>query len=220
MNKKGFIATSLLYSFFLVFCALILLYVANMAHSALLLSKEVDEINKDIHTSKKIENVKPGSYFRLNICVSNEYLYNENTMDYILIDNNTGTLVSRNVNYKVVDLYNNILNSVTVKIDTNNYTSRNIKLEDYNKMNNTILNEYLKSSSNYMIIDGNKYRYYQCDEKQENCALSNQLNFTDITNNTTDIYMRLAFDLPVSQLIAAGNGSINNPYILKGGQSC
>ena len=39
MNKKGFIATSLLYSFFLLFCALILVFIGNMAQKSLLLNK-------------------------------------------------------------------------------------------------------------------------------------------------------------------------------------
>ena len=47
MNKKGFIATSLLYSFFLLFCALILVFIGNMAQKSLLLNKEIDQINED-----------------------------------------------------------------------------------------------------------------------------------------------------------------------------
>ena len=64
MNKKGFIATSLLYSFFLLFCAIILSFVGNLGHNTVLLNKAIDKINEDIHTTKYIYNVKVGDYFR------------------------------------------------------------------------------------------------------------------------------------------------------------
>ena len=64
MNKKGFIATSLLYSFFLLFCALILVFIGNMAQKSILLNKEIDQINEDLHSIKYLKDAKIGSYFR------------------------------------------------------------------------------------------------------------------------------------------------------------
>ena len=72
MNKSGFIATSLLYSFFLLFCALILVFAINIGHNSILLNKEKDKINEDIHSNKRIMHAEVGSYFRLNVCVDKD----------------------------------------------------------------------------------------------------------------------------------------------------
>ena len=105
MNKSGFIATSLLYSFFLLFCALILVFAINIGHNSILLNKEKDKINDDIHSNKRIMHAEVGSYFRLNVCVDKDSKFNSaDTMDYILFqndDNGLGHFVAKNLSYKL-----------------------------------------------------------------------------------------------------------------------
>ena len=107
MNKNGFIATSLLYSFFLLFCALILVFIGNMAQKSLLLNKEIDQINEDLHSIKYLKDAKIGSYFRLNVCVSSSYFNQADTLDYIIFDNGTtnennmASLISKNYSFKL-----------------------------------------------------------------------------------------------------------------------
>lgn len=144
MNKSGFIATSLLYSFFLLFCALILMFAINIGHNSILLNKEKDKINEDIHSNKRIMNAEAGSYFRLNVCVINnntsseQGLFNSaNTMDYILFqndDNGLGHFVAKNLSYKLnsLELLNEILNLVYVKNEQDKIASRSMSESDYN----------------------------------------------------------------------------------------
>ena len=51
MNKKGFIATSLIYSFFLVFCATLASYVAINIHNKMLLNRVTDQIREDLNST-------------------------------------------------------------------------------------------------------------------------------------------------------------------------
>jgi hypothetical protein len=57
MNKKGFIATSLIYSFFLIFCALLLSYISVYLHNKVLLTKITNEIKENLNNNKTIEEV-------------------------------------------------------------------------------------------------------------------------------------------------------------------
>lgn len=218
MNKKGFIATSLLYSFFLLFCALILAYAASLAHNALLLNKEVDKINEDLHANKILSNSKIGEYFRLNLCISSdkkEYFENEDTLDYIFIGNrdSNSILISKEINYKVsnLELLNLFLQDIKVINGSNTYTSRSMSNDDYNMINtnNDILN-----NNTYYLIANNPLNYYT-GSYYYNSSTKSLIEY----NTSEAIYLRLAFDIESSTRITGGNGTIANPYILEGGAS-
>ena len=138
MNKKGFIATSLLYSFFLLFCALILVFIGNMAQKSILLNKEIDQINEDLHSIKYLKNAKIGSYFRLNVCVSSSYFNQADTLDYIIFDNGTtnennmASLISKNYSFKLnsLELINNILDISRIESGKEMVDSKDYKLEN------------------------------------------------------------------------------------------
>ena len=51
MNKKGFVASSILYSFLIVFVALIMTIIANYAHNRVLMNRISDDIKKEIETT-------------------------------------------------------------------------------------------------------------------------------------------------------------------------
>ena len=77
MNKKGFIATSLIYSFFLVFCATLASYVAINIHNKMLLNKVTDQIREDLNSTKYVTDMPVGSYVKFNVKYTKEGIDNK-----------------------------------------------------------------------------------------------------------------------------------------------
>ena len=239
MNKSGFIATSLLYSFFLLFCALILVFAINIGHNSILLNKEKDKINDDIHSNKRIMHAEVGSYFRLNVCVDKDSKFNSaDTMDYILFqndDNGLGHFVAKNLSYKLnsLELLNEILNLVYVKNEQDKITSRSMSMKDYDKIKgienenikNIILNSDFdndnehegKASVKYLLANNSKN--YYADSKVYNVYLEQpeEIKNDDIIGDK--IFVRLVFDINSLTKIIGGDGTLSNPYVLEGGAS-
>lgn len=238
MNKKGFIATSLLYSFFLLFCALILVFIGNMAQKSILLNKEIDQINEDLHSIKYLKDAKIGSYFRLNVCVSSSYFNQADTLDYIIFDNGTtdknnmASLISKNYSFKLnsLELINNILGYISVKQGVNTIESRSMTINDYEQKISKIEDEKVRklliySDFNYdtmylLAADKNNYTNSKVIKIKENIdkntipAIQN-LNNNDINNEK--VFVRLVFDIHNETMIIGGDGTSTNPFILKGG---
>lgn len=238
MNKKGFIATSLLYSFFLLFCALILVFIGNMAQKSILLNKEIDQINEDLHSIKYLKDAKIGSYFRLNVCVSSSYFNQADTLDYIIFDNGTtnennmASLISKNYSFKLnsLELINNILGYISVKQGENTIESRSMTINDYEQKISKIEDEKVRklliySDFNYdtmylLAADKKNYTNSKVIEIKENIdkntipAIQN-LNNNDINNEK--VFVRLVFEIHNETMIIGGDGTRTNPFILKGG---
>lgn len=238
MNKKGFIATSLLYSFFLLFCALILVFIGNMAQKSLLLNKEIDQINEDLHSIKYLKDAKIGSYFRLNVCVSSSYFNQADTLDYIIFDNGTtdenkmASLISKNYSLKLnsLELINNILSYISVKQGENTIESRSMTINDYEQKISKIEDEKVRklliySDFNYdtmylLATDKNNYTNSKVIEIKENIDKNSipaiqDLNNDDISNEK--VFVRLVFEIHNETMIIGGDGTSTNPFILKGG---
>lgn len=242
MNKSGFIATSLLYSFFLLFCALILMFAINIGHNSILLNKEKNKVNEDIHSNKRIMHAEVGSYFRLNVCINKDKreLFNSaDTMDYILFQNNDngfGHLVAKNLSYKLnsLELLNEILNLVYVKNGQEKIISRSMSESDYNtivsekegekldeNIQKIILNSDFDNNKDELVkylLANNKNNYYS-GSKVYNVYLQQPEEITndDITKGI--IFVRLVFDINSLTKIIGGDGTLSNPYVLEGGAS-
>lgn len=238
MNKKGFIATSLLYSFFLLFCALILVFIGNMAQKSLLLNKEIDQINEDLHSIKYLKNAKIGSYFRLNVCVSSSYFNQADTLDYIIFDNGTtdknnmASLISKNYSFKLnsLELINNILGYISVKQGVNTIESRSMTINDFEQKISKIEDEKVRklliySDFNYdtmylLATDKNNYTNSKVIKIKENIDKNTIPAIQDLNNNDINnekVFVRLVFDIHNETMIIGGDGTSTNPFILKGG---
>lgn len=238
MNKKGFIATSLLYSFFLLFCALILVFIGNMAQKSLLLNKEIDQINEDLHSIKYLKNAKIGSYFRLNVCVSSSYFNQADTLDYIIFDNGTtdknnmASLISKNYSFKLnsLELINNILGYISVKQGVNTIESRSMTINDYEQKISKIEDEKVKklliysdfnSDSMYLLAtDKKNYTNSKVIKIKEDNDKNTIHEIQDLNNddiNNEKVFVRLVFDIHNETMIIGGDGTSTKPFILKGG---
>lgn len=238
MNKKGFIATSLLYSFFLLFCALILVFIGNMAQKSLLLNKEIDQINEDLHSIKYLKNAKIGSYFRLNVCVSSSYFNQADTLDYIIFDNGTtdknnmASLISKNYSFKLnsLELINNILGYISVKQGVNTIESRSMTINDYEQKISKLKDEKVKKlliysdfnlDSMYLLAtDKKNYTNSKVIKIKEDNDKNTIYEIQDLNNddiNDEKVFVRLVFDIHNETMIIGGDGTSTNPFILKGG---
>lgn len=237
MNKKGFIATSLLYSFFLLFCALILVFIGNMAQKSILLNKEIDQINEDLHSIKYLKDAKIGSYFRLNVCVSSSYFNKADTLDYIIFDNGTtnennmASLISKNYSFKLnsLELINNILSYISVKQGENTIESRSMTINDYNQKISKIEDEKVRklliySDFNYdtmylLATDKNNYTnsVIKIIENIDKNTIPTIQKFNNDDINNEKVFVRLVFDIHNETMIIGGDGTSTNPFILKGG---
>lgn len=237
MNKKGFIATSLLYSFFLLFCALILVFIGNMAQKSILLNKEIDQINEDLHSIKYLKDAKIGSYFRLNVCVSSSYFNQGDTLDYIIFDNGTtnennmASLISKNYSFKLnsLELINNILSYISVKQGENTIESRSMTTNDYEQKISKIEDEKVRklliySDFNYdtmylLATDKNNYTnsVIKIIENIDKNTIPTIQKFNNDDINNEKVFVRLVFDIHNETMIIGGDGTSTNPFILKGG---
>ena len=238
MNKKGFIATSLLYSFFLLFCALILVFIGNMAQKSILLNKEIDQINEDLHSIKYLKDAKIGSYFRLNVCVSSSYFNQADTLDYIIFDNGTtdknnmASLISKNYSFKLnsLELINNISSYISVKQGENTIESRSMTINDYEQKISKIADKKARKlliysdfnlDSMYLLAtDKKNYTNSKVIKIKEDNDKNTIHEIQDLNNddiNNEKVFVRLVFDIHNETMIIGGDGTSTNPFILKGG---
>ena len=209
-----------------------------MAQKSILLNKEIDQINEDLHSIKYLKDAKIGSYFRLNVCVSSSYFNQADTLDYIIFDNGTtnennmASLISKNYSFKLnsLELINNILGYISVKQGVNTIESRSMTINDYEQKISKIADEKARklliySDFNYdtmylLATDKNNYKNSKVIKIKENIdkntipAMQN-LNNNDINNEK--VFVRLVFDIHNETMIIGGDGTSTNPFILKGG---
>lgn len=250
MNKKGFIATSILYSFFIVFCAMLLTYIGVLGHNSILVNKEKDLINEELHSMIYLSDAKDGDYFRLNVCSTNDKLFQSgDTINYYLIKyGDKYVFVSSTVSFKLnsYELLNELLKKIYINYKGNTIPSRSMSKEDYdtitaysdNKLKNKILNidiDYNESSGYYLLAinPNNPKNYYSgsvsyktyIEETESNGEKKYEIKgeFIDATNtlsNLSNTYIRLTFDINQNYRIISGDGTYSNPYIMEGGASC
>ena len=83
MNKKGFLSTSMVYSFFLVFLLLLLFIVADLINSRTLVSRISNEIKESIYSSS-LSGYLINEFDSLGLVYHNNLLENSLSMYIIL----------------------------------------------------------------------------------------------------------------------------------------
>lgn len=109
MNNKGFIATSLIYSFFLIFITLFLTIIADYLQNKVLLNTIEKGIKEDINNSMGIQDFEVGSFIGITVSCDNvngAELYVISKVDY---NNNKIILYSLD---KTGDIANYILSDI------------------------------------------------------------------------------------------------------------
>ncbi len=239
MKKNGFIATSLLYSFFLVFCALLLAFVANILHNRLLLNNlifttksELAEIN-----TRRASKLEVGNYVQMSLFSSDRYIVLKDKL-WIVASNKEDediiTLVSTSAIYTTdkktlegldIEAIDDIKNETTEQIKSepslyyNMYTTSknnfsyvsNITKDDLNSFsNNEDINPYIKNSLLDII---NKYIYFDNDNNKfylfNENCFDSECGEIDININNP---VRLIVKIDKNTPILGGSGLYSDPY--------
>ena len=238
MKKNGFIATALIYSFFLVFCAVLLSYISISSHNKNLLNKANDNIRTDIN-SKTLADIEVGSSIKFNL---SSVSYNNKEIEWELFYNQGGTaefvsssILLENSDIDYINYYLLSLNNDCIIGNARLLTKEDIFIKIKNNIKDVLVLKNLLNTTDvlggsvdignkisYLILDGDTYKNYsylnfgnETPSLQE--FISNNLSDSSIKpyGDEKDIKnVRVVISLPISINIIGGNGSKSNPYIL------
>lgn len=219
MKNKGFIATSLIYSFFLVFCAVLLSYIGVNVHNKNLLKRANDDIRTDLQ-GKKLKDAPIGAYVNLNMSHPN---YKIEGIDWIVFnsDEKETLLVSDAVIMSINDTNGNLKDDIeninlNIKLFNSPCLNGNIRILTYNDLYTTMKNNASTTNiastltnidSTYLLVNNNNYYKYTFNS-------SNPFNTSNSTTYQVNerINVRLVVSLPSNIMISGGSGNISNPY--------
>ncbi len=223
MKKNGFIATSILYSFFLVFCSLLVGILATSMHNRLLLNDVKDTIKKDLVNinNKGSYNLKAGDFLVMPLFKKGEGIYLKDSLWVVEnINDNVIYVVSKEPILKTNKYTTSVIMQEELDKYYNQYTttgffpgSPHVTYLTRSKINEhkNISNELIKSSlydvtNDYIYYDTNKFYL------KRNCTLSACSEFGNNLISPNEYNVRLYAYLNNNIYIQSGTGSINNPY--------
>jgi hypothetical protein len=170
MKKNGFIATSLIYSFFLFFCALLVGFVAMSVHNKTLVDKLDDDIKKELLDKKDISSLEIGNYVKANILSS----YDEKSVKWMVYkidkDNNYVYLISDSYLYQsAYDKYESVTTDLNSKF-------HNVYLNNIDLPNSSLDSSITKTTPTYYCASTTTT--VNCDTTA-NYFIKKQLLYTD-----------------------------------------
>ena len=197
MNNKGFIATSLIYSFFLIFITLFLTIIADYLQNKVLLNTIEKGIKDDINSTMGIQDFEVGSLIGLStdtcdittakLYVISKVDYNNNTI--ILYSLDTTTDESNDIRtdidtgYMNATYYNKILYSFkdntgnkSYKINDNLCIKSGVPSEDIGDPTYTTTEGYVSSSCSGLIYRKKKELYI--NDRKQVCKVENDATGT------------------------------------------
>ncbi|MDD2409227.1 MAG: hypothetical protein PHD03_00685 [Bacilli bacterium] len=224
MKKNGFIATSLLYSFFLVFCALLLALVATYVHNRLLLNNLTNNVKDELSNinNRTATELKIGDYVKMSL-FSNERSINISDKLWVVasIDANTINLVSATVLFATnkyadgttmqneLDLYYNLYTTGGEENYSHVTYLTKTQLDNFhNETKEIIKNALLDYQNEYIYYDDKKAspKFYL----RKSCVGCNEYDNTLIAPNQYPI--RLSINISKNALILGGKGLYLDPY--------
>lgn len=228
MRKNGFIATSLLYSFFLVFCALLVGLVGNYLHNQILLNNVIDGVKEDLSRKLTIADVKVGDRVKMPL-----FIYGKTTdTEWIVSDNNgsSATIVSTGIEF-TTNLYNSTeeLNSElrTYHIQLtgneiavtylNNMQITNFKIIKDDEENKVLGSALLARDSQYLYLNDDDNNFYLYNTNSSNIYEEDASKKID-SSVSAMLGMRFSAileDSVLSHEIQSGKGISSDPYIIK-----
>ncbi len=229
-KKNGFIATSLLYSFFLVFCALIVGLIGTVLHNRRLLNNVTNNIKNDLSEIDKrtLGKVEVGSYVTIPVFSSDIKITTEN-IKWIVASKDTNNKTVTLVSDSVVMMSNNYMSYLTLQENLNHYfnlytsgsSSMNymtyLTKEDitsFERMTDLILKKALLSvDTEYFYYDKTTAQFYlykyTCDQKDV-CSVNKNQKIA--TNDTKQYGLKIVMKVSDNTPISVGSGVLNNPY--------
>lgn len=197
MNNKGFIATSLIYSFFLIFVTLFLTIIADYLQNKVLLNTIEKGIKDDINSTMGIQDFEVGSFIGITVSCDNvngAELYVISKVDYnnnkiILYSLDTTTDETNDIRtdidtgYMNATYYNKILYSFkdntgnkSYKINDNLCIKSGVPSGDIGDPTYTTTEGYVSSSCSGLIYRKKKELYI--NDRKKVCKVENDATGT------------------------------------------
>lgn len=185
MNKKGFLSTSMVYSFFLVFLLLLLFIVADLINNRTLVSKISNEIKDSIYNSS-LSGYLINEADSLGLVYHNNNLensLNDNSYRYVGLDPNNYVCLGDNCS-DVNNLYR-IIGIIDGKVKLiKNTASANMAIDSFNSdFNYTSLVNYLNTP--------NEDSYYTSISSYVNLIATTSWHvggISELSTNSVDVY--------------------------------
>ncbi len=226
--KKGFIATTLIYSFFLIFCAVLLSYIGISMHNKNLLNKANENIRNDI-AEKIVGNIDIGSFVTLDLSTS---LVDTKDVDWIVFNNSNGVteLVSSAIIFSNDDIdyiknnvqsFHNACLSKTTRILSHDdlYTIIKNNVSTIRMLKSIVNVDNANNSIDYLLVNGNNVEKYTFNEPSSDTISLNEYISAVLADSNISTYntgdnmnVRLVITIPNNIKIIGGSGSSSNPY--------
>lgn len=229
MKKNGFIATSLIYSFFLVFCALLVGYVGLYIHNKNLIDTVNINVKDELLSEKAVKSkLKVGDYVSLNL-KNGDFTSN----NFIVLSNNKTVIVLVSAEtYQSANYY-------TKDAETNSYDY--LIKNDLNYFSNLYLNSILPIKEtdidkfkSYLII-GDSFIYYKSNNpylgtvsNDSSCSLDSRCSLInnnlylcskEINKDKDNTYpnqnIKVIITINIEAIVTSGDGTNSNPYQLR-----
>lgn len=228
MKKNGFIATSLLYSFFLIFCALLLTLVASYAHNRLLLNNIINNTKLELSdiNNRSASKLKVGDYLKMSLFSNEKYIYIKDKLWIVAsIDdtNNTINLLSeaslftmyKNINIEIMKNEPNLFyNLYTMGGEGNyphiNFITKTQLLAIEALENGTIKDALLNYPNEFIYYDNLNLEFYVYNKYIESTC--NKYNNPLVVNENYPV--RLSAIIDKNTPISGGKGVYSDPYAL------
>lgn len=188
MNNKGFIATSLIYSFFLIFITLFLTIIADYLQNKVLLNTIEDGIKDTINSTKTIEDFDVGDilYFGVNATTLNSSITNGSTWVIGSIDFNDSKIIlySMDIEKGITTCGADCLTMTKLQED--------LTISNLNNSTTTLISILNIFNFNDASTGELKYNYFLTDETStgrtitKNCVkvVDNNYNYDDCTGTS------------------------------------
>lgn len=185
MNKKGFLSTSMVYSFFLVFLLLLLFIVADLINSRTLVSRISNEIKESIYSSS-LSGYLINEFDSLGLVYHNNLLENSlNDNSYRYVGSNPNNYVCLGGNCSDEDNLYRIIGVIDGKVKLiKNTASANMAIDNFtSNYNYTALVNYLNTP--------NENSYYTSISSYTNLIATTSWHvggISELSSNNIDVY--------------------------------
>ena len=222
MNKKGFLSTSLVYSFFLVFLMLLLFIVTNLINNRLLVSRINNQIKEDIYSDEF-------NYYLINLAKDesnniiyqnyidsfNDYSYRfvgANPNNYVCFGSTASTCPSDNL-YRIIGIFdgniklikNEPIKNFAIDLETGEYSST--KLINYLNSSMIDTTTYFDTIKNY--IDLIKPASWHIGGIDESITLNDKLAIYNAEMESSTILREVGL-MYISDFLGASDNEGNN----------
>lgn len=229
-KNQGFIATSLLSSFFLVFIAMLLALVSTLLHNRVLLNNVITSIKEELSETgtRTLGLAEVGSYVDIPV-FSTGITVNTENIKWIIASHNTTNKTVTMVSDQIVITSKSHQNNNVLQEDLNRYFNlyttgtgalnymtylTNTQINSFQSVSNIQTRKALLSAESeyyyYNTSDGYFYLYQYTCNIDDVCNVAKNQRIT--TGNTTYYGLRFVMIVSSSTPISSGIGVINDPY--------